>query len=195
MQEEKIKPLVRAKTNFQLKGNAEALSAESLAWFRKYVTKNLHRVDPRMALRSGKSTLKPMPGFLYVYSYDPKYKDTLPYYDTYPLILCLDVYKDGWLGINVHYMPPKIRELIFTELLGTLSNDRLDEKTKIKTNWAKLKVMANNRYIAHACKRYLTNHLVTPLCKIDPEFWEVLIFMPIARFEKASIREVWKDIK
>ena len=189
----KIKPIETAIKNFNLKANFDGMTPESLKWFREYVTKNLARSNHRLAMATGTQTLQPKPGFLYAYMYDPKYKDTLPYYDTCPLILCLDVYKDGWLGINMHYMPPKIRQIMFEQLLDTLNKPSFDEKTKFKINWAKLKHFAKHKFIAHGCKRYLTSHLVTPLSKIDPKYWEIVIYLPTARFEKATIREVWRD--
>ena len=37
---------------------------------------------------------------LNMFFYDPKLKKKLPYYDTFPLVLPLENYSDGFLGLN-----------------------------------------------------------------------------------------------
>src|SRR5690606_41052373 len=54
-------------------------------------------------------TNKPVPGRFYLYKYDPKTKEQMPYYDAMPLVLITDVTPDGWYGINFHYMPPVVQ--------------------------------------------------------------------------------------
>ena len=48
-------------------------------------------------------------GKMYMFLYDPKHKDTLPYYDSFPLIFPIEFYGDSFLGINLHYLPPVMR--------------------------------------------------------------------------------------
>jgi hypothetical protein len=145
-------------------------------------------------MAAGEKTLKPKPGFLYTYGYAAKHHATLPYWDMFPLILCIDVTEDGWLGINMHYMPPRIRAAVFLEMLETLNKPGYDDRTKFKITWAKLKQLSQHKYIRHSVKRYLSSQLVTPLCKIDPRYWEPVIFMPYAQFVGASQKDVWKDL-
>ena len=186
------KPYERAITNFN-KENLERFSPEALKWYRDYVAKNLGKANPKAALKAGELTLKPKPGYLYTYQYDPKTKETLPFYDTFPLILCIGITPDGWYGINFHYIAPRIRAAIFEELMKTNSSN-VDENIKIRTNWKKLSRMSKSKYISFACKRYLGDHILTPLCKIDQKYWEIAIFLPIARFEKSTNRTVWGQV-
>ena len=58
-------------------------------------------------IRDGKRKKSPFYGRLNMFFYDPKFKKTLPYYDTFPLVLPLEPYSDGFLGINLHYLPMK----------------------------------------------------------------------------------------
>ena len=48
-------------------------------------------------------------GNMYLFAYDPKHKETLPYYDRFPLIFPINKAKGGFLGINLHYLPPPFR--------------------------------------------------------------------------------------
>ena len=43
----------------------------------------------------------PFFGRLNMFIYDPKLKKKLPYYDTFPLVLPLENYNDGFLGIKL----------------------------------------------------------------------------------------------
>ena len=172
----------------------EAFSGDSLKWFRAYITKNFSRFNAHNALAAGNYVKVPKPGFMYLYAYDPKTKDTLPYYDKFPLILCFNITAKGWYGINLHYLAPKIRQSIFEELLKTLNNTKFNDNTKFKLSWAQLSSLSKHRYIKHACKQYLFSQLVTPICKVDPKYWEAVTFLPIAQFEKASPQSVWKDV-
>ena len=48
-------------------------------------------------------------GRMYFYHYDPKYKDVLPVYDKFPLVIPMEMYSDGFLGLNLHYLDPYSR--------------------------------------------------------------------------------------
>lgn len=172
----------------------EPNSVEAMKWLQQFIAKNVRVFNPRQQFALGDRTLNPRPGFIYTYNYDPKHKDTLPYYDSFPLILCLDVLKDGWTGINLHYIPPKIRSVLFGQMLEHLNNDSFDERTKFKLTWAKLKQFSKHKYFRHAIKRYLTQQLGTPLFKIPAHQWGIVAMLPTARFEKATAQQVWKDI-
>ena len=41
-----------------------------------------------------------MIGKMYFYFYDPKTKDSLPYYDRFPLVIPIERYSDGFLEIG-----------------------------------------------------------------------------------------------
>ena len=50
-----------------------------------------------------------IPGKMYFFHYSPKLKDKLPYYDSFPLVIIIEMYGDGFLGLNLHYLPLKMR--------------------------------------------------------------------------------------
>ena len=53
-------------------------------------------------IRDGKqAATRPFFGRLNMFIYDPKLKKKLPYYDTFPLVLPLENYNDGFLGIKL----------------------------------------------------------------------------------------------
>ena len=84
-----------------------------------------------------------MIGKMYFYFYDPKTKDSLPYYDRFPLVLPIERYQDGFLGLNLHYIHPKQRIILLDKLSNTLSNRNYDENTRMRITYEYL----NNFYL------------------------------------------------
>ena len=67
-------------------------------------------------IRDGKRKNSPFFGKLNMFFYNPKLKKELPYYDTFPLVLPIERYSDGFLGINFHYLPIPLRMNFFNLL-------------------------------------------------------------------------------
>jgi len=171
-------------------------TAKSRKWFLDSARKLGSVRRPRLlADRTQNLTDKPLIGDMLLYEYDPKLKDTLPYYDRLPLIFVVDYYKDGFLGINLHYLPPILRLQLFEVLIKLKNNKKYDHTTRLKLSWAVLKKVSKANFVQPTVKRYLTNHLRTRFLVIPPEEWEIVVFLPIEKFEKASRSQVWADSK
>lgn len=169
-------------------------SAAALKWYYDYIRLNITKMNALEGLRSGKHDNKISPGSFYIYSYDPKLKATLPFYDTMPLILCTGVTEKGWYGINFHYMPPKIRLLIVKEMYS-VSRMTANDNMKFKLSWQKAMQLGNrigqDKWLKHGIKQYLGNHIKSNLIKVKGDAIEPMIFLPLARFKKASQADVW----
>lgn len=166
----------------------------SRRWFRDKATKDLQNVRTARLLTDKKQfKSKPQIGKLYHYVYDPKYKDTLPFYDNFPLVFIVSFAKGGWYALNMHYLPPKLRLVVFTELLRIKSEKRYRPATKLKMSWAALEKFASISFIEPAMKRYLYTHIRSKFIEIEPAAWEVVLTLPTARFKKQSKSTVWAD--
>jgi hypothetical protein len=115
-----------------------------------------------------------------------------------PLVLITDVTPDGWYGINFHYMPPAVRLRIMEGFYDTLKNTSLSDNLKLKSNWKRAvsiaKAASSHHYLKHSIKRYLANHITSPLVELDPEHWAMCVFLPLSRFKKKSTSFVWGDV-
>lgn len=136
-----------------------------------------------------------LPGKMFLYKYDPKHKATLPYYDIYPLIFPIGKYKDGHLGINLHYLPPKLRAVILQKLLDFASNKNWDENMKLKMSWQLLTQSTKYKEVMPCVKRYLTKHVRSRFLLIESYDWAPAIFLPVASFQKKNDQHVWADSK
>lgn len=132
-------------------------------------------------------------GHMYMFIYDPKHKETLPYYDRFPLIFPINRAKGGFLGINFHYLPLPLRARLMDALYDVTSNDRFDETTKLRASYDILNGAARYKEFKPTVKHYLSNHVRSRLVYIAPSEWDVALFLPTERFEKASKTQVWND--
>ena len=80
-------------------------------------------------IRDGKQAGRPFFGRLNMFIYDPKLKKKLPYYDTFPLVLPLEKYNDGFLGLNFHYLPIPLRVKLLDRVVDFSNNTKFDEST------------------------------------------------------------------
>ena len=141
-------------------------------------------------IRDGKRNNRPFYGRLNMFFYDPKYKKTLPYYDTFPLVLPLERYDDGFLGINLHYLPMTLRIRLLDRLVDYSNNTKFDESTRLAVDYSKLK---NLNLIKPTLKRYLAGRVKTQFRRIDADEFTVAALLPVQRFKKASASEVYSD--
>jgi hypothetical protein len=121
-------------------------------------------------------------GKMFFYRYDPKYKDTLPVWDRYPLVLPMDLYGDGFLGLNLHYLDPYSRLYLLDLLHDFINNEKYNDSTRFKLSYQVLNASKRYKMIEPCIKRYLYTHIVSSMIYIEPDSWETAIFLPTERF-------------
>ena len=132
-------------------------------------------------------------GKMYFYFYDPKTKDTMPYYDRFPLVIPIESYNDGFLGLNLHYIAPKYRMALLDKLSVTASNKTYDEKTKLKLNYKYL-ANASRVFEATPCiKRYLFSQIQSRFLEITADEWDIAALLPMESFVGASTSKVYAE--
>jgi hypothetical protein len=133
-------------------------------------------------------------GRMYFYFYDPKTKDKLPYYDKFPLVIPIERYQDGFLGLNLHYIHPKQRIVLLDKLSTLLNNHEYDETTKLRIRYDYLKAASTTFFKAKPCiKRYLYTHIQSRFLEITADEWDIAVMLPVETFVKEKKTMVWKD--
>ena len=160
---------------------------QSVAWFRNKI-KEFGQPKSMDLIRDGKRTSVPTFGLLNMFVYDPKLKDKLPYYDTFPLVLPIEEYNNGFLGINLHYLSVPMRIRLLDRLTETANNKKFDESTSLNANYSKLK---NIDLIKPCLKRYLASNVKTKFRKVEAEEFMVATLLPVQRFKKQSDSHVF----
>lgn len=174
-------------------GKVPARTQDARNWYRNAAKKT--SVTDSQLMRSDRDKLKQNAaiGKMYAFFYDPKHKKTLPYYDRFPLIFKVKNVPDGFLGINLHYLPPSLRAKLMDALYDLTINERYDENTKLRLSYDILNSAAKYRWFKPTLKMYLNKHVRSRFLLIDAVEWDIALFLPTERFEKASKATVWKD--
>ena len=141
-------------------------------------------------IRDGKQASSPFFGRLNMFFYDPKLKTKLPYYDRFPLVLPLEEYNDGFLGINFHYLPIPLRMRLLDRVVDFSNNTKFDKTTTLGVSYNQLK---NVRLIRPTLKRYLAGKVKSRFRRVDADEFIVATLLPVARFSKATAATVHRD--
>jgi len=167
---------------------------QSREWFRKRV-QSMRGINRRELMREQEIELKTRGavGGMYMFFYDPKTKDTLPYWDNFPLIIFLERVEGGFHGLNLHYLPMGLRAKFLDGLMDNLSNKSYNESTRIRVSYEYLKSSAKLKYFKPCFKRYLTNNVEGRLAMVPSPEWEIAAFLPTAQFSKATANQVYRD--
>ena len=169
-------------------------TTESREWFRKRI-QTLTRVNREALMREDEITKRSSHQFgsMMMFFYDPKLKDKLPYYDTFPLVIPIEPAPGGFRGLNLHYIPPVLRAKFLDALLDVTNNKKYDETTKFNLTYRLLKSAAKYRFFRPCIKHYLLEHVRSRFAEVPAPEWEIATFLPTAQWEKASAGRVYQD--
>jgi hypothetical protein len=132
-------------------------------------------------------------GSMFLYIYDPKGKETLPFYDKCPLTILTDWFEGGFAGLNLHYLPYKERYQLLTELMEYRNRKNLTKQTIMKLSYDLLKNASGLGAFKPCYHRYLNEHVRTQPSKIYSKDWVTAMFLPVHNFEKKSATFVWNN--
>lgn len=187
--------------------NAKRNIKRSNRWFMRRISKDSRLSEAkvfsqfRADFRKRKAKDKAIVGRLMLFKYDAKHKDTLPVWDSSPLVFFFNTFVgDGTYGesgiqyvtgVNVHYLAPAQRLVLFANLIKFNNDTALREKSKLKLSWQVLKTFGASEQARHAVKMYRADHMRSELIEINPRFWEIVMFLPVASWQKGSAKKAW----
>lgn len=142
------------------------------------------------ASRAGRSKDTPIRGGMFMFTYDPKLKKELPFYDRFPCIFVVDVKKYGFLGLNLHYLPLQLRAKLMNALYNLKMSQHLTPKTKLALTYNILNQASKYKLFKPCLKMYLYKQIRSRLIEIEAQEWDMAIFLPVQQFQKASEQAV-----
>ena len=166
---------------------------ESREWFRKKAS-NLRSINREDLMKEEplKTGGRQIVGSMQMFFYDPKTKDTLPYYDKFPLAIIVGPAKGGFYGLNIHYLPPVLRAK-FLDALMDIADKKITDNSKFDLTYKTLKNASKMKYFEPCFKHYLTEHVKSKFAKVPAPEWEIATFLPTASWSKASSQKVFSD--
>ena len=183
------------------KGRADGIDAsvrqrDSRTWFRQ-AAQDVRSVNRNRLMNDKQNVTSSLDekniGQMFMFFYDPKHKETLPYYDTFPLIFLIGFKENGFMGINLHYLPPVLRARLMDALYQTINNQRYNDTTKLRISYEILSGASRFRYFKPCVKHYLWDHVRGNYLNIEPTNWDSALMLPTEQFKKATSERVWRE--
>jgi hypothetical protein len=173
----------------------QVMTKQSMDWLKGKISeiRNPISVANSIARENFRKTTNYKIGKLYFFYYDPKGKNELPYYDRFPLVLILDKHPDGFLGLNLHYLPYRYRVAFLNKLRQYAVLNQDDEIQRLRITYDILNASKRLREFRPCIKKYLHGHLMSKLLTIQPNEWEVASLLPLQQFRGAMPQEVWQE--
>ena len=143
----------------------------------------------------GIARARPGYGELNLFGYFPEKPDRLSYYDLFPIVLPLVKHRNGFTGLNFHYLPLVLR----VKLLTLLAEAYGDESTqRINVTYFMIR---NMRLIRPVIRRYIRSQVETLYLRIPLDDMLIGILLPVQQFRTGPLasrsnvmdREVWRD--
>ena len=168
---------------------------QSRDWFRRKLS-DMGKISRNDLMRDEQVKLvnksQPLIGSMNMFFYDPKHKETLPYYDKFPLSIIVGPAPGGFYGLNLHYLPPVLRAKMLDNLMDITNNKKYDETTQFAISYKVLTATAKIKFYKPCFKHYLFQHVKSRLARVSAPEWEIATFLPVADWEKGSASSVYK---
>jgi len=175
-------------------GELRTMSNESLKWLMaKIADVRGVRVAKSISNEKVRQVNKFILGGLYCFYYNPKGKMDLPYYDQFPMVLALERYNDGFLGLNFHYLPIKYRVVFLDKLMNFAMMGDAGEIMRMRVTYDILTASKRLKEFKPCIKRYLSSHIQSKILTIQPNEWDIAALLPLQQFKGATAPEVWQD--
>ena len=171
-------------------------ASRSRAWFQQQaILLGGQNITRQKVMNSNPKQVKAqvVPGSLYMFFYDPKFKDTLPYYDRFPLVFPFKRVPGGFMGLNMHYIPYQMRVMLLQRLMDFATDSNLTENTRLKLSWKLIGGVSKFHWAQPCVKHYLNDHVRSTFRKIDAPDWTTAMLLPVEQFVGAQKAKVWKD--
>ena len=168
----------------------------SVRWYRNKIKALAPRITgPELLSEAEKKkiTARPNYGMMNLFWYKPLNAKRLKYYDLYPLVIPFKKHRNGFTGLNFHYLSVPMRMNLLERLSafedsGTLYSLDVDDIDQLLAfEWTEVKGMKGIKPIV---RRYLANYVYSNFLKIGLEDMVVASLLPVERFYTGDL---WND--
>jgi hypothetical protein len=173
----------------------EFLSRQSVTWFQGKMKDLNSPLELAREIVNDKTRKRGrfQMGGLYHFFYDPLTKDKLPYYDTFPLVIPLQATTDGFIGLNLHYLPILYRAAFMDKLMDFAILNQDNDPRRLRVTYDILNASRNYREFKPCIKQYLKTQIKSRIVEIQPNEWETALFLPTAIFKGATAGKIYKE--
>ena len=169
----------------------ESRTLDSLQWFQRNV-RDIRRTPSSIIKENQNFVTRFELGKMYMYMYDPKGKNKLPYYDYFPITICLKRYASGFMGINLHYLSPKYRALLMDGLYEYYKE--IEGNSYFQIRYPTVKSVSRLRWAKPCIKQYQYGYLDSRIVEVLPEHMDMAVMLPSQRFRSKGSTTNANDI-
>lgn len=185
-----IKKLPQLSILDQIKNDPKYSTRRSIDWFKKKINDlggngpavKTELLQTTKHLQSSRLVI----GSMNFFAYDPKFKETLPFYDKFPLSLVFSIEDNIFRGINWHYLSYAMRAKLYDKMEQIIGQNPGNADRVARLTWKLLGAASKFPEIRPAVKSYLYSHVRSRFIRIPVEDWKTAIFMPVDSFAKKS---------
>lgn len=181
----------------------ERYTKGSLDWFRMRVSKDTKYNRQRLikgfgdyTRRTGKEN-RTLVGRLYYFEYKAVEAGDREnnVYDQYPMVFIFNASKtdDGKKllhGLNMHYLHPKERAIVYLKLLQVRNKKNYTSAMKLKLSWQIIKTLVNHKLYEKAVHTYRVDRLQSRMIEIHPAHWEIAVFLRLETWVNVDVGAV-----
>ena len=169
----------------------ESRTLDSLQWFQRNV-RDIRRTPSSLMKENQNFVTRFELGKMYMYMYDPKGKNKLPYYDYFPITICLKRYASGFMGIILHYLSPKYRALLMDGLYEYYKE--IEGNSYFQIRYPTVKSVSRLRWAKPCIKQYQYGYLDSRIVEVLPEHMDMAVMLPSQRFRSKGSTTNANDI-
>ena len=165
----------------------------SVQWYQRAIrtyARGVNTFQEAMQTDLGKEARQLEVGKMYMFTYDPKWKADLPYYDTVPLVIVTEPFPGGFSGINLHYLAPQFRANLLDKLLPVTD---ITDKSLLRSAWSFVSNFSRFPEVRGSVKKYLAVNITGKMIEVNPVNWQAAIFLPVQNFVGASERQIHRE--
>lgn len=160
--------------------------------------KRVGSIQKASILKHGDSPRMIDEGSFYYFSYRPKGREKLPYYDLYPLVYVMNRQEGGekFLAVNFHYLDFRYRAWFINSMLKYATTKEWDKDPEAfltlfqNAGYPTFKGKPSLRFYKPAIKSYRYDCISSPVNRVPPSDWKTVLFMPLEAFVGKTAFEV-----
>lgn len=177
---------------------ADRHSLEALQWFQRRVSRDMKVqaksiIKPQTMYKRATRAQRSMIGKMYLFEYEAQMAGdpTTGMYDRFPMVFFFNVVqsKEGHTllyGLNIHYLAPKQRMLLFKALMKLKVTKKWTPDAKLRLTWQLIKQVASHDIAKHAVHAYRLDRLQSYFTQIPSEDWQIAAFLRLERWMPAG---------
>ena len=149
----------------------------STRWYRSQITSlGGDSMSAKSHINQGQATARPNYGMMNLFSYRPETAEKLRFYDIFPLAIPVARHRDGFTGINFHYLPIPARVKLLNSLVESFKDG---ENEKLDMTWRNVSGLRSVRPIV---RRYKAANVNSLFLKLTVEDMLIAVLLPVQQF-------------